>query len=245
MPRARALSLSERSIFSVLHQSSLTSYITQQRGSRVSRAPNNQDKSSPPILPISELLVSEWQGSNSSSGSRGRKAEPWTLDEEVPVEGERQTILKASYFILFMRYVIATFLSAFFPHYAQEQGISSIVNGLIFAAYPAGIAISSPFAAGIITKMGQRNSITFGLVATSLCTFAFGAVPYVTKTKEFRILGFVLSYFLSGFLGALAETGCIIIVSNRFADQLGTVMATVGTVCGGTNFVLYYFDLLV
>lgn len=40
------------------------------------------------------------------------------------------------------------------------------------------------------------------------------------------------TYFLSGLIGALAETGCIIIVSNRFADKLGTVMATVGTVCG-------------
>ena len=44
--------------------------------------------------------------------------------------------------------------------------------------------------------------------------------------------GFVGTYFLSGLIGALAETGCIIIVSNRFADKLGTVMATVGTVCG-------------
>jgi len=135
----------------------------------------------------------------------------------------------ARYFILFVRYVIATFLSAFFPKYATDKGINSTVNGLIFAACPA---IASPFAATLIAKLGTRTAITAGLVATSVCTFAFGLVPMVTSDLGTQQAGFVVTYFLSGLLGALAETGCIIIVSNRFADKLGTVMAAVGTVCG-------------
>ena len=141
-------------------------------------------------------------------------------------------MLFASYFILFVRYVIATFLSTFFPKYATDKGINSTVNGLIFASYPAGIAIASPFAAGLIGKLGTRTAIVAGLVSTSVMTFAFGLVPMISSQLGAQQAGFIITYFLSGLLGSLAETGCIIILSNRFADRLGTVMAAVGTVCG-------------
>ena len=39
-------------------------------------------------------------------------------------------------------------------------------------------------------------------------------------------------YFFNGLTGALAETSCIILVSARFQDRLGTVMASIGTVSG-------------
>ena len=43
---------------------------------------------------------------------------------------------------------------------------------------------------------------------------------------------FFFSYLLNGLTGALAETACIIMVSARFQDKLGTVMASIGTVSG-------------
>jgi len=113
-----------------------------------------------------------------------------------------------------------------------SQNISSSVSGIIFAAYPAGIAITSPFAATIVSKMGTRTAICSGVFVTAVMTVAFGLVPYISDDLVFQQVGFIITYFLSGLIGAVAETGCIIIVSNRFADKLGTVMASVGTVCG-------------
>jgi len=43
---------------------------------------------------------------------------------------------------------------------------------------------------------------------------------------------FFFAYLANGLTGALAETACIIMVSARFQDKLGTVMASIGTVSG-------------
>eukprot|EP00965_Chrysotila_dentata_P105448 3482584-Pleurochrysis_carterae.AAC.5 len=43
---------------------------------------------------------------------------------------------------------------------------------------------------------------------------------------------FLLCYFVNGLTGALAETACIIMVSNKFEDKLGVIMASIGTVSG-------------
>lgn len=43
---------------------------------------------------------------------------------------------------------------------------------------------------------------------------------------------FFCAYLANGLTGALAETACIIMVSARFQDKLGTVMASIGTVSG-------------
>jgi len=43
---------------------------------------------------------------------------------------------------------------------------------------------------------------------------------------------FLISYFVNGLTGALAETACIIMVSKKFEDRLGVVMASIGTVSG-------------
>ena len=49
-------------------------------------------------------------------------------------------ILAMAYTVFFSRYTVATALSSFFPQKASEIGISSTMNGIIFASYPAGKA---------------------------------------------------------------------------------------------------------
>jgi MFS family permease len=39
-------------------------------------------------------------------------------------------------------------------------------------------------------------------------------------------------YFLNGFIGGLAETGTTIVLTNKFADRLAAVTASIGTVAG-------------
>jgi hypothetical protein len=94
--------------------------------------------------------------------------------EELPVlvapeQRDRRRILFAAYSVLFVRYNIATFLSAFFGSSATlcaEGGacISGTWQGLIFAAYPLGMALTSLFASQLVSRLGTRRAITFGLV---------------------------------------------------------------------------------
>jgi len=57
-------------------------------------------------------------------------------------------------------------------------------------------------------------------------------VPTFTSSMVLQQVFFVITYFLSGFVGALAETGCIILVAHKFPDEPQRVMAAVCTACG-------------
>jgi MFS family permease len=141
------------------------------------------------------------------------------------------------FFILFTRYVIATFLSAFFPQVTTQQGISGTWEGIIFAAYPIGMAITSVLAPTSILKWGTRTSVMIGLFTCGISTAMFGLVPDFVNfigNSDVRVLQYLYTgaYFLNGFFGGLADTGVLILVSSKFKDDIGVVFATIGTVCG-------------
>ena len=102
------------------------------------------------------------------------------------------------------RYCIATFLSAFFTQVATAISINGIFNGVIFAAYPMGMAITSLFAsqaqlgtppsafshplvtnpvrlyaafpaAQAIRFLGGRFAVVVGLSCTAFLTLLFGS----------------------------------------------------------------------
>jgi len=148
-----------------------------------------------------------------------------------------------SYIILFLRYTIATFLSSFFTSVAPGSDFSGSWNGLIFAAYPLGMAITSVFAPLVIMRIGTCVSVFVGLLATSGLTVAFGLVPDLLphwrahqQASNYDWLPpmeaiFFATYFLNGLVGSLAETACLILVSAKFQNNSGAVMASVNTVC--------------
>jgi len=150
-------------------------------------------------------------------------------------EQARRRMLLGSYAILFTRYGIATFLSAFFPLRARQLHISPAMDGLIFASYPIGITITSALAPQFILRVGTRNAIVFGLVCTSVCTLIFGFVPDMfphPHQQHLQQYAFLVMYFLSGLLGAFAETASIMLSASKFPEKVGTVMASIGTVTG-------------
>jgi MFS family permease len=155
----------------------------------------------------------------------------------------RLRLLMGSYIILFLRYTIATFLSSFFTSVAPGSDFSGSWNGLIFAAYPLGMAITSVFAPLVIMRIGTCVSVFVGLLATSGLTVAFGLVPDLlphwrehADASNYDWLPpmeaiFFTTYFLNGLVGSLAETACLILVSAKFQNNSGAVMASVNTVC--------------
>lgn len=142
----------------------------------------------------------------------------------------RARLLGGSYLVLFARYCIATFLSSFFPQCATRLAISDTFNGLIFAAYPLGMALTSIFAPQAIQRLGTRAAAMAGLGATSLLTVVFGLGPDLAPMPALQYL-FLVAYLLNGLLGALAETACIILVSSAFRESPGAIMASINTVC--------------
>jgi hypothetical protein len=162
----------------------------------------------------------------------GEQAVAASIEEPLRTSAENRYILLVAYSVMFMRYCIATFLMPFFPQKAAALGISSGMNGLIFASYPLGITVTSAFSTKLIVAIGIKKSVALGCVLTFVFTVAFGYVPVFVKTENLQQYGFLFTYFLSGLGGAFAETACIIIVANRFSDRLGTVIASVSTVCG-------------
>ena len=144
---------------------------------------------------------------------------------------QRMMLLGGAYLVLFTRYTIATFLSSFFPQLAADRfQITDTYNGLIFAAYPLGMSITSIFAPQAIACMGTRTATGLGLAATTLLTVLFGVAPDLCGMPNLQYV-FLVSYFLSGLLGALAETACIILVSATFKANPAAVMASINTVC--------------
>jgi hypothetical protein len=72
-------------------------------------------------------------------------------------------LLLGAYVVLFTRYTIATFLSSFFATVPPGGGFSGTVDGLIFAAYPLGMALTSVFAPQVIMRIGTRTAVYVGL----------------------------------------------------------------------------------
>ena len=52
------------------------------------------------------------------------------------------------------------------------------------------------------------------------------------RLLDFGRFLFMLIYFLNGLVGAFAETGTTIMLTQKFEDKLGAVTASIGTVCG-------------
>jgi hypothetical protein len=94
--------------------------------------------------------------------------------------GTQLGVLIGSFAVMFVRYCIATFLSAFFADVCDSMGMTETWNGIIMAAYPTGISVSSIVASFLIFKMGTRTATVVGLVGTSASCLLFGFIPDLT-----------------------------------------------------------------
>ena len=168
--------------------------------------------------------------------------------------GKLKTELYCALFIgfsvLFLRYCVATLLSTFFSFRSDLLNITSTMNGLIFAGYPFGIAISSLVAPPALKVLGDMRAVAVGLTATGVLTIAFGFIPDVlggiptlptsavlgnstgvvpkptpavlTPMQSCQPWAFLVLYTLNGLLGALAENGAI----NMMTETTRRVDAT-------------------
>mmetsp|Transcript_17921 Transcript_17921/g.26837 ORF Transcript_17921/g.26837 Transcript_17921/m.26837 type:complete len:486 (+) Transcript_17921:22-1479(+) len=152
------------------------------------------------------------------------------------LDKENRRIFWLTMAVLFTNYSIATFLSPFFPNYAEDNAISSTFVGIIFAAYPMGITIMSAFGTGWMKRLGVRKCVLGGMLSLAIFMFLFGITPTACKAwglpKTSQKWIFLLFYFCAGLSGATSETACIMLATYRFRERSGSVSASIGTVCG-------------
>lgn len=171
--------------------------------------------------------------------------------EALRAKRERRHLLVGSYVVLFIRYCIATFLSSFFGAVPPGSGFTGSVDGLIFAAYPLGMAITSVFAPQAIMRIGTRTAVYIGLVASVVFTLLFGFAPdlvpdWEPKPPDYESSAaletlFFVAYLLNGLFGAFAETACIILVSARFSESASSLsQPALCHCCAGSRRVICY-----
>eukprot|EP00040_Diaphanoeca_grandis_P008660 m.45990 g.45990 ORF g.45990 m.45990 type:complete len:615 (-) comp20112_c0_seq1:181-2025(-) len=151
--------------------------------------------------------------------------------------GDRKFLLIGGYAIFFFRYVVATYLSAFYGPYCTELGIGGTIQGLIFAVFPVGITVAAFFSPPLIMRIGTRRAVFYGMIGTAVFTLLFGLVPDMCRALGLTspgsyAAGFAIFYFLNGLIGGIAETGTTILLTNKFKDRLGAVTTSIATVCG-------------
>lgn len=170
-------------------------------------------------------------------------AEKWADNASIQSAGQQNLdpenallILTMAYSVFFSRYTVATALSSFFPQKAAEIGISSTMNGIIFASYPAGIAITSMLSPPFILRTGTRTVVAASLACTSFCSLLFGFTPdlvdRITDNDHVQSYFFLIFYFLNGLCGGFAECGTTMMLTFEFKHRLAAVTAAIGTVCG-------------
>ena len=78
------------------------------------------------------------------------------------IDPKRGRMLVGGYAIFFLRYCIATFISPFFSDICQPDklDISPQMQGLIFTAFPAGIAITATIAPKMIMTIGAPRHLS-------------------------------------------------------------------------------------
>ncbi len=153
-------------------------------------------------------------------------------------------LMSLSLCVLFIRYNMATFLSSFFPNYAEDVNITSTSSGAIFSAYPIGMFLTSLVATRMIIKMGLKNSILLGMLLNAMSILLMGLVPVLFGENACKIhsdgsleclglqIGFFVFYFLSGLLGALAECACFVALQNFNKERRAAMVAAGSMACG-------------
>ena len=134
-------------------------------------------------------------------------------------------------FLLGCQYATNAFPVSFFPAFADDLGFHSMTTGLILAAYPLGMSISSQVAPLIIWRIGTRNTCVLGLSVMAPIIACFGFVPDVADGNDARGVLFFLVQFFAGMCGALPETTCFIMIGSKFKEHSAAAMVGANLAC--------------
>jgi len=108
-------------------------------------------------------------------------------------------------------------MDSFFPQKAAEK-VSKEQVGLIFAAFPAAVIVSSPIVGRSMSKYGTITLYTAGLLSLSLATFAFAGADKLSAAVFFP--GCIVLRMLQGVGSAMEEVSAYALIASVAKSNL-------------------------
>ncbi|XP_021345597.1 MFS-type transporter SLC18B1-like isoform X2 [Mizuhopecten yessoensis] len=192
-----------------------------------------------------QVITSDDVDASDTHGDSGR-------DQEISVEiikvsekefsfrtlSKKQLAIVISFCMVgFANYLCLSLIAPFFPKEAREKGVSNLVSGWIFAAFPLTQFIFAPAFGKLIPIVGLKFMYLSGTFISGGCTILFGMMTYVDVTEGtavFITMCFVLRVTMA--LGCCAnQTASFSLCAQEFKDTVGTIFG-LGEVFVGLGF---------
>jgi MFS family permease len=135
------------------------------------------------------------------------------------------------YLSCFLAYVTFSLIFPFYPGMANDKGVPTWLNGIIFSLNPMVSLLSAMLVGKYMNKIGRKEVLTASIVLISLSMFLLSPTEYVSRIP-FLILS-VASRIISGMGAGFLLTTSISILTSDYPDKsqimLGRMEAFVGT----------------
>ena len=120
-------------------------------------------------------------------------------------------------------------IAPFLAYSAPGEEIGTKAVGVVFAAYPLATALATPLPDRVIGMIGIGRTVMLGLLLTSFGSLAFGLIGAALPPSAMLLsTGLVITRSVSGVGAALAEAGCLTVVSTTgWGDDLGKALSVI------------------
>lgn len=119
----------------------------------------------------------------------------------------------------------------FLPLELELWGVSVSMIGYIFCMYSVAVIIGSPIVGKLMTTIGRRKILIFGLSFMGLAMIGFGTIPFSNSTFILTLLAFFFR-FCQGIASCSIQTTSYAIVSMTFPDEQEKYIALIETAVG-------------
>jgi MFS family permease len=146
-------------------------------------------------------------------------------------ESQRRLMINTGMTVLLMQWLLIGLIPAFFPNSKYAENISSLGQGMIFASFPLGSSIMSPFVERVTTRLGKKATVLSGLFCMANFMSLFGLVPMLVSLVGAEGNGtvyhvaFVVTGLCYGMGSSLAEAGVYALLAAAFPEDMGSISA--------------------
>jgi len=122
-------------------------------------------------------------------------------------------------------------IAPFLPFEFKQKGIDQTWIGYIFSIYSVAVIICSPIVGKMISIIGRRNLIVFGVCLMGCSFIVFGIISNLEDKNAFITLA-LLNRFLQGFASSLIQTTMYSISTNFFPDHKDAMVGYIEAITG-------------
>jgi DHA1 family multidrug resistance protein-like MFS transporter len=122
-------------------------------------------------------------------------------------------------------------IAPFVPPVLAEKGVSTQTIGLIFAAYPIAVILTSPFIGNYIEKTGPALFLMAALFLYGIAFGLFGCIEHM-ENVTLIIVTSVISRMFQGVCSACIQTTSYSIMATYYPDQISRLLGLLEVMVG-------------